>query len=290
MLGCSTSAVGRGILRPRCSPSARQMREPVTGLDFSREMLRLAEQKYAGANVRWVEGDAMALPFPDNSFDLVTSAFGFRNLSNYAAGLREIHRVLRPGGSLGILECNQPGWSKWSAVQPLLSSRASGRRWMDFRQARGVRMATLIGSAVSEPTAHVEPDAGRRIHELRLGRILFARGRPLSRHQSLSERVYPQRMAGSTKSVVAHTEHHERAYAKRTAALTSFLAASGITLLKLITGTAHRLAGDAERGGALGHRSHRSRCLPLPPCASRIVPRMQSTPSAMARLRIFRRR
>lgn len=48
--------------------------------------------------------------------------------------------------------------------------------------------------------------------------------------------MYPQRMAGSTKSVVANTEHHERAYAKRTAALTSFLAASGITLLKLITG------------------------------------------------------
>jgi cation diffusion facilitator family transporter len=48
--------------------------------------------------------------------------------------------------------------------------------------------------------------------------------------------MYPQRMAGSTKSVTASTEHHERAYAKRTAALTSFLAASGITLLKLITG------------------------------------------------------
>lgn len=82
--------------------------EPVTGLDFSSEMLHLAERKYAGANVRWVEGDAMALPFPDNSLDLVTSAFGFRNLRNYAAGLREIHRVLRPGGKIGILECNQP--------------------------------------------------------------------------------------------------------------------------------------------------------------------------------------
>jgi demethylmenaquinone methyltransferase/2-methoxy-6-polyprenyl-1,4-benzoquinol methylase len=58
--------------------------------------------------VKWVEGDAMALPFPDDSFDLVTSAFGFRNLSNYPAGLREIHRVLKPGGSVGILECNQP--------------------------------------------------------------------------------------------------------------------------------------------------------------------------------------
>lgn len=82
--------------------------EPVTGLDFSGAMLRLAETKYAGANVRWIEGDAMALPFPDNSLDLVTSAFGFRNLRNYAAGLAEIHRVLRPGGSIGILECNQP--------------------------------------------------------------------------------------------------------------------------------------------------------------------------------------
>ena len=82
--------------------------EPVTGLDFSCAMLRLAERKYAGTNVRWVEGDAMALPFPDETFDLVTSAFGFRNLRNYAAGLAEIRRVLRPGGSLGILECNQP--------------------------------------------------------------------------------------------------------------------------------------------------------------------------------------
>jgi demethylmenaquinone methyltransferase/2-methoxy-6-polyprenyl-1,4-benzoquinol methylase len=82
--------------------------EPVTGLDFSAEMLRLAQNKYKAANVTWVEGDAMSLPFPDASFDLVTSAFGFRNLTNYAAGLVEIYRVLRPGGAIGILECNQP--------------------------------------------------------------------------------------------------------------------------------------------------------------------------------------
>lgn len=82
--------------------------EPVTGLDFSAEMLRLAEEKYKAANAMWVEGDAMSLPFPDASFDLVTSAFGFRNLRNYSAGLAEIYRVLRPGGAIGILECNQP--------------------------------------------------------------------------------------------------------------------------------------------------------------------------------------
>jgi demethylmenaquinone methyltransferase/2-methoxy-6-polyprenyl-1,4-benzoquinol methylase len=82
--------------------------EPVTGLDFAPEMLVRAQRKYAGANVRWVEGDAMELPFPPESFDLVTAAFGFRNLTNYAAGLGEIYRVLRPGGAIGILECNQP--------------------------------------------------------------------------------------------------------------------------------------------------------------------------------------
>ena len=82
--------------------------EPVTGLDFSAEMLGRARIKYADANALWVEGDAMHLPYPDNSFDLVTSAFGFRNLTNYAEGLTEIHRVLKPGGRIGILECNQP--------------------------------------------------------------------------------------------------------------------------------------------------------------------------------------
>ncbi len=82
--------------------------EPVTGLDFSPEMLDRARQKYADTRVEWVEGDAMHLPFADGSLDLVTAAFGFRNLPNYAGGLREIARVLRPGGEIGILECNQP--------------------------------------------------------------------------------------------------------------------------------------------------------------------------------------
>ena len=82
--------------------------EPVTGLDFSAPMLDRARQKYAAADVRWIESDAMHLPFADNSLDLVTAAFGFRNLTNYAEGLHEIARVLRPGGYIGILECNQP--------------------------------------------------------------------------------------------------------------------------------------------------------------------------------------
>jgi demethylmenaquinone methyltransferase/2-methoxy-6-polyprenyl-1,4-benzoquinol methylase len=100
---CGTGDLTATLLGKR-PPNA----EPIVGLDFSPEMLTLAERKYAGANIRWIEADAMALPFADNSFDLVTSAFGFRNLTNYAAGLAEIHRVLRPAGSIAILECNQP--------------------------------------------------------------------------------------------------------------------------------------------------------------------------------------
>jgi len=82
--------------------------QPIIGLDFSAQMLARARTKYATANVLWVEGDAMHLPYPDASFDLVTSAFGFRNLTNYAEALAEIHRVLAPGGQIGILEANQP--------------------------------------------------------------------------------------------------------------------------------------------------------------------------------------
>jgi demethylmenaquinone methyltransferase / 2-methoxy-6-polyprenyl-1,4-benzoquinol methylase len=55
-----------------------------------------------------VEADALRLPFADQSFDLVTTAFGFRNLANYESGLREIHRVLKPGGTVAILEFTEP--------------------------------------------------------------------------------------------------------------------------------------------------------------------------------------
>lgn len=102
-LCCGTGDMTAALLARRPSHA-----EPVTGLDFSAEMLARARAKYEHSNIRWIEGDAMSVPYPDNSFDLVTAAFGFRNLSNYAAGLAEIHRVLRPGGSIGILECNQP--------------------------------------------------------------------------------------------------------------------------------------------------------------------------------------
>lgn len=78
----------------------------ILGADFSHAMLQRAAQK--AASMRWVEADALSLPFPDDHFDLITSAFGFRNLANYGAGLQEIRRVLRPNGEFGILDFGEP--------------------------------------------------------------------------------------------------------------------------------------------------------------------------------------
>jgi demethylmenaquinone methyltransferase/2-methoxy-6-polyprenyl-1,4-benzoquinol methylase len=80
----------------------------IVGADFSHAMLQRASEKSAGTALRWVEADALSLPFPAESFDLVTSAFGFRNLADYDAGLREVVRVLRPEGECGILDFGEP--------------------------------------------------------------------------------------------------------------------------------------------------------------------------------------
>jgi demethylmenaquinone methyltransferase/2-methoxy-6-polyprenyl-1,4-benzoquinol methylase len=78
----------------------------VTGLDFSEQMLARAREK--SQTVEWVLGDAMALPFPDASFDAATVGFGIRNVPDLEAGLAELARVLRPGGRLACLEITRP--------------------------------------------------------------------------------------------------------------------------------------------------------------------------------------
>ena len=90
-------------LRRRASGSAQ-----IAGADFSHAMLQRANLKSMGTSLRWVEADALHLPFAGDQFDLVTSAFGFRNLADYDAGLREILRVLKPGGECGILDFGEP--------------------------------------------------------------------------------------------------------------------------------------------------------------------------------------
>jgi demethylmenaquinone methyltransferase/2-methoxy-6-polyprenyl-1,4-benzoquinol methylase len=78
----------------------------VVGLDFSEKMLDRARTK--GPEIEWVQGDVLALPFEDASFDSATVGFGIRNVDDLEAGLRELRRVLRPGGRLAILEITTP--------------------------------------------------------------------------------------------------------------------------------------------------------------------------------------
>jgi len=86
--------------------AAQEVGGTVTGLDFSERMLERARRK--SGQVEWVQGDALALPFSDGSFDAATVGFGVRNLDELEGGLVELRRVLRPGGRLAILEITKP--------------------------------------------------------------------------------------------------------------------------------------------------------------------------------------
>ncbi|HVV44289.1 MAG TPA: ubiquinone/menaquinone biosynthesis methyltransferase, partial [Bryobacteraceae bacterium] len=96
----------------------REAGRALLGSDFCHPMLEGARSKLARLGLRssLVEADALALPLPDASVDLITIAFGFRNLANYRAGLVEMRRVLRPGGALAILEFTQPPNKAFAAV------------------------------------------------------------------------------------------------------------------------------------------------------------------------------
>ena len=81
----------------------------ICALDFSHQMLRHGRDKFSAKKIQPLEADALQLPLADNTMDLVVSAFGFRNLANYDAGLRDIFRVLKSGGEVGILDFSEPG-------------------------------------------------------------------------------------------------------------------------------------------------------------------------------------
>jgi demethylmenaquinone methyltransferase/2-methoxy-6-polyprenyl-1,4-benzoquinol methylase len=97
---------------------AREGKARIYGADFAHPMLVRAKQKNSALSgdssqpnantLPFLEADALRLPFANGSFDLVTTAFGFRNLANYEAGLREIQRVLKRGGTIAILEFTEP--------------------------------------------------------------------------------------------------------------------------------------------------------------------------------------
>jgi demethylmenaquinone methyltransferase/2-methoxy-6-polyprenyl-1,4-benzoquinol methylase len=118
---------GTGDLALACARAGAR----VTGLDFSERMLERARRK--GPELEWVRGDALALPFADGSFDGATVGFGVRNLADVELGLRELRRVLRPGGRIGVLEITrprgllQPFYRLWfDGVVPLLGKVLPG--------------------------------------------------------------------------------------------------------------------------------------------------------------------
>lgn len=123
---------------------ARAGAKTVVGVDFSPRMLEAARRKVAAANlgarVQLVEADALALPFGDGTFDCVASAFLLRNLTDLRAGLREMRRVLRPGGRVVALEITRApaGWVGRAAagyfrrVLPLIGGLVSGH-WAAYR-------------------------------------------------------------------------------------------------------------------------------------------------------------
>jgi len=130
-LCCGTGDMTRALLKHRPATPA----EPILAIDFSHNMIELGRQKLAGQNANFIEADALALPVEDASQDLVISAFGFRNLADYPAGLREIHRVLKPGGQIGILDFGEPDGLIGVAYQfyfrrilPLLGAAISGSK------------------------------------------------------------------------------------------------------------------------------------------------------------------
>jgi demethylmenaquinone methyltransferase/2-methoxy-6-polyprenyl-1,4-benzoquinol methylase len=136
----------------------------VTGLDFSEAMLARARKKAA---LEWVQGDMLALPFADATFDAATVGFGVRNVSDLELGLRELRRVLRPGGRLAILEITQPR----GALRPFFSL------WFD-RVVPALGKVLPGGSAYTYLPASVKrfPDAetlARMLRDAGFGEVRF---------------------------------------------------------------------------------------------------------------------
>lgn len=112
---CGSGDLAR-LLARRVAPTGQ-----VTGLDFSAAQLAIAQQRTAqcvqSLSVKWVEGDALALPFEANQFDVATMGYGLRNVVDIPASLRELHRVLKPGATVAILDFHRPDSLAMQAFQ-----------------------------------------------------------------------------------------------------------------------------------------------------------------------------
>lgn len=101
---------------------AKASNVPVFGTDFTHEMLVLAEKKQLknpARRITYADADTMALPFSDNSFQIVSVAFGLRNVADTVAGLKEMARVTAPGGQVAILEFSKPRRIPMKQIYPV---------------------------------------------------------------------------------------------------------------------------------------------------------------------------
>jgi demethylmenaquinone methyltransferase/2-methoxy-6-polyprenyl-1,4-benzoquinol methylase len=155
-VACGTGRVTADLARAVASSGE------AVGLDFSPRMIAFATRRHRGlANVSFVVGDALALPFPDASFDAATIAFGMRNLPDYGHGFAELRRVVRPGGRVVCLEVARPQsaigrvaavW--FDHVVPLLG------RVVGHGDAYAYLVRSAKGYPSRERTAEIMTDAG----------------------------------------------------------------------------------------------------------------------------------
>ena len=126
----------------------------VFGTDFCRPMLVLAKKKALRHSTLFLEADTLALPFPNAFLDLVTLAFGFRNLASYTSGLTEIRRVLKPNGVLAILEFSEVQGMRLRAALSLLFPLPAAAGWnLDLRRSRTLPVSPRFGGQVPQPAS-----------------------------------------------------------------------------------------------------------------------------------------
>ncbi len=125
---CGTGQMTMALLRRRPKDG-----RPILAADFSHRMLLRGAARLPSLGAIPFEADALHLPLPSSSIDLITTAFGFRNLANYREGLEEFHRVLKPRGELGILDFSEPSGTLgklysfyFRSVLPKIGSLISG--------------------------------------------------------------------------------------------------------------------------------------------------------------------
>ena len=156
---CGTGDMTLALLKSR--PAQAQ---PVLGIDFSHPMLVRGAAKFRGRNAIAVEADALHLPLASGSLQLLTTAFGFRNLANYRAGLEEFHRVLASGGELGILDFSEPGGWLGRLYAFYFRRILPRHRAPALRRLRSVRLSAHLGRALSSADRDERASASRRLH------------------------------------------------------------------------------------------------------------------------------